>query len=381
MKKKNMDHVRSLLLLLSMITGIASSAQQKKLELKGTATGRDGQLVQLVRDYYGNASVLASDTIRNGQFHFSTMVQEIIPVSVAFRSGKQSSSFSVILEPEQLNFMLHPNGRKAVTGGKYNKLLFGYEAQPEFIKADDMMRENSKKGLENIKDPQAQYEAMQVFLKRNELRSNYLEKVMSTSKEPRTKVMAALLLELQPDRERAMAIVDKAAATLGENSFLIQSARTMNKNQEMSINVRKDKMNGQAYIDFTAASLQGDSIQLSKLMGNNKFTLLQFWASWCVPCRHEIPLLKKMYNNNHGKGFGIVAFSLDENKIAWTKASEKENFSWPNISDLKGFSSEIIRQYQVSGIPANVIIDQHGKIIASNLVGADLEKKIDELMK
>ncbi len=97
---------------------------------------------------------------------------------------------------------------------------------------------------------------MQVFLKRNELRNNYLEKIMNTSKEPRTKVMAALLLELQPDRERAIEMVNRATATLGENSFLIQSVRKMNENQEMSINMRKGRMNGQSFIDFTAASLR-----------------------------------------------------------------------------------------------------------------------------
>ncbi len=89
---------------------------------------------QLVRDYYGNATVLDSDTVRKEKFQFSIPVEEIIPVSVAFKAGKQSSSFSVILEPEKLNFILHPNGRKAVTGGKYNKLLFGYETGPNSSK-------------------------------------------------------------------------------------------------------------------------------------------------------------------------------------------------------------------------------------------------------
>ncbi|QEC45590.1 TlpA disulfide reductase family protein [Pseudobacter ginsenosidimutans] len=379
MQKKN-DHFKPLFLLLFTTVSLFAQAQ-KKFELKGKVSERDGQLVQLVRDYYGNASVLATDTVRNGQFHLSTSVEEIIPVYVTIRAGKQTSSFSVILEPGKMNFILYPSGRKAVTGGKYNKLLFGYESQPEFIKADDAMRANQKKGLENIKDPQENYEAMQVFLKRNELRSYHLQKVFNTSKDLRTRVMAAVLEELQPDRLKSMELVNQAAPVLGENSLLIQTARKMNQNQEMSINMRKGRMNGQAYIDFTAASLKGDSVQLSKLLGSNKYTLLQFWASWCVPCRHEIPLLKKLYNSNQEKGFGIVAFSLDENKFAWTKASEKENFVWPNISDLKGFTSNIIKQYQVSGIPANVIIDQQGKIVASNLVGDDLEKKIEELMK
>ncbi|MBO9634478.1 MAG: AhpC/TSA family protein [Chitinophagaceae bacterium] len=379
MKKKSVQISTLLLAIISMMAGTAFS--QKRFEIKGTATAMNGYRVQLVRDYYGNPNVMASDSVVNGKFKLSAPVDEILPAYVVFRAGRDGSSFSVIVEPATALFTLEPNGRKAVSGGKYNKLLFGYETQPAFIKADNTMRENAKKGLDNIKDQEEQYEAMQVFLRRNELREKYLVNVMNTSREERVKVMAAILLELQPDRIKANEIVDKAASTLGEKSVLIQIARRMNKDQEFQISSRRGKMDGKPYIDFTAASLAGDSVQLSTLLNGNKYTLVQFWASWCVPCRHEIPLLKQLYTANRGKGFNIVAFSLDENKFAWTKASEKEDFAWTNISDLKGFNSQIVKQYQLSGIPANVIIDQQGKIIASNLVGEDLEKKISELMK
>lgn len=375
--KKKKGLIRSFCLIILTAGSLIASAQ-KKFELFGTVSGKDGQSVQLVRDYYGNPEVLATDTIRYGKFHFSSSVNEVIPVFVNFgRAG----SYRVILEPAIVHFTLRPNGRKSVTGGKYNKLLFGFEFQPAFIKADDAMRENSKKGIDNIKGQQEQYEAMQVFLRRNELYSNYLLNLMNNHKENRVKVMAAVMLELQPDRSKAMEIVEKAVPELGESSLLIREARRQNKSQETMINARKGKMNGQTYIDFKAATLNGDSVQLSTLMKGNSYTLLQFWASWCIPCRHEIPLLKKMYGNYQSKGFGIVAFSLDDNKLAWMKASEKENFRWPNISDQKAFKSEIIKMYQINGIPANMIIDQEGKIVASNLVGDELEKKVEELMK
>ncbi|MGN6420389.1 MAG: redoxin domain-containing protein [Pseudobacter sp.] len=378
MKYKSLSWMLSLLLLASAST---ASAFQKKFELQGKAVGRNGQKVQLVIDYYGNSKVLGTDSIVNDRFSFISKVDEITPVSVVFYEGKSSAAYSVILEPAALQFVLFPNGRKQVTGGKYNKALFGFETDPAYIKADDEMRENSRNGIQNIKDPEVQYKAMQVFLRRNELRTNALEKVMNSSKDIRTQVMAAVLLELQPDSKKAMAIVDKAAAQLGEKSLVIQAARKLNKNQEMMINARKNQLVGKDYYDFSAVTLTGDSTRISQLMKENKYTLVQFWASWCVPCRKEIPLLKKMFAENQGKGFGIIAFSLDDNKIAWTKASEKENFSWPNISDLKAFSSVIVKEYKINGIPANVIIDQHGKIVANNLVGEDLENKVRELFK
>lgn len=368
----------SLCLLASAFT---ASAFQKKFELNGKAVGKSGQKVELVRDFYGNAKSLGTDSIVNDRFSFSNTVDEITPVYVVFREGKSSSAYSVILEPASLQFVLYPNGRKQVTGGKYNKALFGFESDQEYIKADDAMRENSKNGIMNIKDQELQYKAMQVFLHRNELRTSYLEKVMNHSKDIRTQVMAAILLELQPDSKKAMAMVDKAAKQLGEKSFLIQAARRLNQSQETMINARKNQLAGQNYFDFSASTLNGDSTRVSGLMKGNRYTLLQFWASWCVPCRKEIPLLKKMYTEHHDKGFGIIAFSLDDNKIAWTKASEKENFSWPNISDLKAFNSSVVKEYRISGIPANVIIDQNGKIVANNLVGDDLENKIRELLR
>lgn len=378
MKNKSISWMLSLCLLACAFT---ASAFQKKFELHGKAVGKNGQKVELIRDYYGNAKLLGTDSIVNDRFSFSNTVDEVTPVYVVFREGKSSSAYSVILEPASIQFVLYPNGRKQVTGGKYNKSLFGFESDPFYIKADDEMRENSKNGIQSIKDPEVQYKAMQVFLHRNELRTEALEKVMSTSKDIRTQVMAAILLELQPDSKKAMAIVDKAAPQLGEQSFLIKAARRLNQSQETMIYARKNQLVGQQYFDFPAATLNGDSTRVSQLMKNNRYTLLQFWASWCVPCRKEIPLLKKMFAEHTGKGFGIIAFSLDDNKIAWTKASEKEQFNWPNISDLKAFSSVIVKEYKINGIPANVIIDQNGKIVANNLVGDDLEKKIRELFQ
>lgn len=168
---------------------------------------------------------------------------------------------------------------------------------------------------------------------------------------------------------------------MGEQSYIIKQARRLNKSQEDEIARRLDNKVGQGMYDFKAATIDKDSLQLSKIVFTHKYTLLQFWASWCAPCRLEIPGLKKVYNEYQPKGLAVVSFSLDADHVSWVKASQQEQLKWLNVCDLKANESPIVKNYGVSSIPANVIIDQQGKIIAANLVGTALDEKIKQLFK
>jgi len=123
----------------------------------------------------------------------------------------------------------------------------------------------------------------------------------------------------------------------------------------------------------------GKPIALSSLRG--KIVLIDFWASWCAPCRKENPNVVKTYEKYKDKGFTIYSVSLDENKDAWMKAITADNLSWPNhVSDLKGWSSDAVREYNVTGIPATFLLDKEGIIIGENLRGAELENKLKEVL-
>lgn len=336
-----------------------------------------------MKDYYGNPEIIAADTVRNNTFRVSSKVTEVMPVSIVFFENKHSTSYTAILEDGSIKLVIHPNGRSQVTGGKYNKLLFGYQSSDSFIKtADslDMLTSGGKKE-KMIKGSEEETKAIDMFMRKERLRSDHLEKVMNNTKDIKAKVMAAILLELQPDSKEAMKMVNKAASQLGEGSYLIKRARKINEDQEAFIERRKNRMTGTTYSDFTAATITGDSVQLAPIVQKNRYTLLQFWASWCIPCRKEIPLLKNLYKACHEKGLEIVSFSIDSNRDSWQEASKKEGFMWPNISDLKATNSPVYSKYPIMGIPANVIISQDGKIIASNLTGEELEKKIFSLFQ
>ena len=123
----------------------------------------------------------------------------------------------------------------------------------------------------------------------------------------------------------------------------------------------------------------GTPVPLSSLRG--KYVLIDFWASWCGPCRAENPNVVRMYNKFKDKGFAIYSVSLDQAKANWTKAIRNDNLTWTHVSDLKFWQSAAAQQYGVQAIPATFLLDKDGKIIAKNLRGDALEQKLEEVLK
>ncbi|MDR2283511.1 MAG: redoxin domain-containing protein [Sphingobacterium sp.] len=141
---------------------------------------------------------------------------------------------------------------------------------------------------------------------------------------------------------------------------------------------KKAYINTQAK-DFTQNDVAGKPVRLSDYRG--KYVLVDFWASWCAPCREENPNLVAAYAKYKDKGLEILGVSLDKNKEAWLKAIKDDNLSWTQVSDLKGWQNEVSQLYEVNSVPDNVLIDPTGKIIARKLRDQFLEEFLSEIFK
>ncbi len=134
---------------------------------------------------------------------------------------------------------------------------------------------------------------------------------------------------------------------------------------------------GETMLDFTQKNMSGEPVRFSNFKG--KYVFVDFWASWCGPCRAENPNVLKAYNQYKDKNFTVIGVSLDDNGEKWKKAVKDDNMPWTQLSDLKGWKNEVSTYYGIQAIPSSFLIDPQGRIIAKGLRGEALNQKLAEL--
>ena len=192
-------------------------------------------------------------------------------------------------------------------------------------------------------------------------------------KEHPTSVVSAYItlyqLASQVDETELDSIVSKFPTDLGKSEYVVKLKELIAEQKKTAIGVVAP--------DFTMNDADGKPVQLSSLRG--KVVLLDFWASWCAPCRQENPNVVKMYQEFHPKGFEILGVSLDRTKEDWLKAIKDDNLGWIHVSDLQYWQNAAARLYGVNSIPQSFLLDKDGKIIAKGLRGEKLAAKLKEL--
>ncbi len=339
-----------------------------------------------IRNYQGNTVYIHhrwdekdytdSATVEQGNFSFQ--LKSIDPNMYWFTLGREvTAQPNVIFFADKATVNAYLVGdslaSSAIEGGQTQKDYLDYRAL-----GNEMTRQQQKLQsdytLANQKGDMAAVNKVQ--LDYQELGAKHIADLKSFVKShPRSAVSGYIIFKdfNNPsipieNAEECLTYIDKSI----ENTKFIKLARK-------KISDLKGTQIGAKATDFTQTAPDGKRISLSDFKG--KYLLVDFWASWCRPCRMENPNVVAAYNRFKDKGFAILGVSLDSNKEQWIAAIRNDNLTWAQVSDLKGGSNDAAILYGIMSIPQNVLIDREGKIIAKNLRGPALEAKLAELMK
>lgn len=383
-----MKRLSALLFVLAIIISGCSAKNDTTYHITGAGwnnyNGKEFRI--LVRDTSDTGiKTIASCLIENGNIslkgninHPQTAFLGIYTSEDEFCGWKQD----FIAEAGEFKFELKEGVKKAnITGGKYNQIILkDIPSKSEIVTAEKKLKEYANKFSSLVKEEQNQ-EAQQKYqdlymVYSTALRNAYMD-LYQNHDDPYVRLLCLSHLRGLENLQDELAKLELEIGAVPEIQIYHYS---MKKAKELAKN-RKSVGVGSVVKDFTAKNLEGESFNLANVLKENKYVLIEFWASWCGPCRAEIPHMKEAYSHFKDKDFEIVSFTLDHLQKAWKKASDKEQIPWINVGDLKARNSPVVKMYGVNGVPANFLVNAKGEIIAVDLRGKQLDEKLAELLK
>ncbi len=359
--------------------------------ISGTAKNANGVKLYLAELQTSNINIVDS-VILNDEGSFSFKGKTNIPKFYALRTSPDNYITLIINPLEQI--IIYVDGSD-LTNNPY------LEGSPESKKILDL-RKNLDRSVDKLDSLGIYYQSLigkaEIYKVRDSLRkvseqiildhTEYTKSFIKNNSNSLAGLMA-LYQQIAPRRYvlnpnehmEYFELVDSSLMNLHPASEAVRALHSQISEMKRQINSESATDNvigiGKFAPEIILPSPNGDTIALSSLKG--KYVLLDFWASWCRPCRVENPVLVKNYKKYNEKGFEIIQVSLDKKKEAWLNAIEKDQLSWTHVSDLQYWNSAPAKQYGVQGIPANFLLDRSGRIIAKNLRGDALEAKLSEI--
>ncbi|MAD11407.1 MAG: hypothetical protein CMC04_01625 [Flavobacteriaceae bacterium] len=374
MKKISINNIRNYSFLFFLIL-FSCSTEPGKYKVSGNIDAKDGlKVYRVVADINNQPQIIDSTVINSNKFEMNGVA---LTPSISFLQVESFSfSLPIIVEEGNVKVKIIKDdiGSSKISGTTSNDHFNEYKFETkEFVEAIDLIKIDIQKAAQEgnnalVKDFQDDYKNVQdqiysyelEFLKRNY--DSYLSIILLE------RFIASKVLSIS----EAIDVFNLMTERIQNSDIGVKLKSTFD-NPDQPIDI------GYYAPNFTAPNPDGQMKSLNDMLG--KVTLLEFWASWCGPCRRENPNLVKIYKKYKDLGFNIIGVSLDKSMPQWTKAIEDDYLTWDHLSNLKFWQDPIARLYKVRAIPASFILDEKGLIVSKNLRGYQLEAKISELIK
>lgn len=368
----------SIIAVAALLTACGSADNNGAFELKGTLSNTKGEMLYLEKLSAEQPIVVDSTSVdENGNFEFLNYKPKVGFYRI--RVSEQNFAMLVLDTADKIKL----TGSISDLGNTYK--VEGSSETSLFVEYNDLSKSRDIR-LDSLN------KAFQSLMEANKMDAAKMEEISKVFEGPYNSIVEAankLLIE-KVQKNTNMYSTLMAIQALDPDQYAdvykavdqgLSSKFPTDRNVKMFHGVVSSMLAtaiGQEAPDIVLDSPEGKEIALSSLRG--KVVLIDFWASWCGPCRKEMPNVVKAYAKFKNKGFEIFGVSLDQDKQRWVEAIEKDGITWPQVSDLKQWGSSVVRQYNIQGIPYTVLLDRQGKIVAKNLRGAELEEKIASIL-
>ena len=359
-------------LFLGLITySIISCAKPDKFVINGEFKGKETGQIQLMKYADGKWFVEDSTNISKGKFQLKGKTDLPELRVVAMGPNQMIAQFFAENGTMTLEATTDSIGKGVVKGSKSNDEFSMYQKELMTLSKEAQGMQQRFMAAQSSGDQEGMKKARIDFDAMNQNMAVYAKNFIRTHKSSSVSPLVALM---QFGQTIKAAEIDTLIAFLDPS---VHPSIYVGELKKIADKMRSAEV-GTMAPDFDLPMPDGGTFKLSSIRG--KFVLIDFWASWCQPCRQENPNVVALYGKYKDKGFDIVGVSLDREKEAWVKAIADDHLIWHQVSELKFWQSEIAQKYGVSAIPTSFLLDKSGKIIAKGLRGEELAKKLAELM-
>lgn len=359
-----------LTILVFALAAFSCQSAKDEYSIKGTVAGVETGKVYLQKLVDGQPQSVDTAELVGGKFTFKGKME--MPDIRFLRLNEQDYFAQFFLDNASITVIANKDSLRntKITGSPTHDVFKIYISEMEKLNKEVMalqekyqnaMSANNTDAADKAKiDYQAMIDNNKVFTK------NFVKEHSNSVVSP---YITLFQLASQIDGAELDSIASKFAPEISKSEYVIKINEIVQEQKKTAVGVVAP--------DFTMNDPEGKPIQLSSLKG--KVVLVDFWASWCGPCRQENPNVVKLYQQYHSKGFEILGVSLDKTKEDWLKAIKDDNLTWIHVSDLQFWQNAAARLYGVNAIPQSFLLDKDGKIIGKGLRGEQLAKKMMEL--